>query len=119
MLTDRSIELRESIIYLTRQPLTCHAFQMFATARSPAVGCSESCYLFDCERQPPPVDPENPEDEAATKNRPTEGPDGENTNANTTKTPMPAFPKNTIAGARARGRDRPNPINIIEQNREN
>eukprot|EP01047_Picozoa_sp_COSAG01_P129791 COSAG01_NODE_59284_length_301_cov_0.752475_1_plen_87_part_01 len=38
------------------------------------LGCSDTCYVFDCERQPPPVDPENPEDEA-TKNRPTEGPD--------------------------------------------
>ena len=28
------------------------------------LGCSDTCYVFDCERQPPPVDPENPEDEA-------------------------------------------------------
>ena len=26
------------------------------------LGISDKCYLFDCERQPPPVDPENPED---------------------------------------------------------
>ena len=39
------------------------------------LGCSDTCYVFDCERQPPPVDPENPEDEAA-KNRLADGPDG-------------------------------------------
>ena len=39
------------------------------------LGCSDTCYVFDCERQPPPVDPENPKDEA-TKTRPAEGPDG-------------------------------------------
>ena len=38
------------------------------------LGCSDTCYVFDCERQPPPVDPEKTEDEAA-KNRPAEEPD--------------------------------------------
>ena len=32
------------------------------------LGCSDTCYVFDCERQPPPVDTENPGDEAV-KNR--------------------------------------------------
>ena len=40
------------------------------------LGCSDTCYVFDCERQPPPVDPENPEDEATKKRPAAEGPDG-------------------------------------------
>ena len=27
------------------------------------IGCSDTCYLFDCTREPPPVDPEKASDE--------------------------------------------------------